>query len=387
MKAVSKMTVPGLIDAILCQAREKGASDIHIEMFDGKPSVRYRIDGRLQPADTRIPSAQYEAAVSRIKAIVGMDAKASGIQDGRKKMEIGGTKIVVRAAITPTVDGPAVVLRLLDSSALFLNLATLKLPEATYRTMKAWLEKSHGLIVVGGPTGSGKTTTLYAMLQELNKPDVKIASVEDPVEYQIDGINQIALDHSRGITQTSALRAVLRSDPDVILLGEVMNFDSAEIAVKAAITGHLVLTSMHNIDGIQAIRRLLTFGIEPFLLGEALVGVVSQVLVRRNCKECKVEYKPGTEVPPELKNRPGARFVRGKGCAKCHGGYRGRVAIQELLEVTPKLKDLVARNAGEDELRKQASESGLVTLREAGLALAFEGVTTVDEVLRMTAAR
>ena len=367
-----------MVNMILVNALKMGASDIHIEKTGDKARLRYRVDGRLQEGDA--PSDKlYNQVVSRIKIMSDLNVSERRIpQDGRFKIKALGKEADMRVCITPTIHGESVVMRLLDKGKLAPDLAALGYPEDTYNDLRWCLEQPHGIVVVGGPTGSGKTTLLYAMLQELVRPDSKIISIEDPVEYQIDGVTQMQIHAAVGFTFGSALRAALRQDPDIILLGEIRDSETAEIAVKAALTGHLVLTSMHFTDSAAGVSRLMDLVAEPFLLSASLLAMCSQRLVRKVCPDCREEYEPGE---PERELDPDGRirkFYRAKGCDKCYNGYRGRGAILEVLKNDPRMSKLIRRGAEEDAIRKQAIKSGMKTMKDVAVDMVSAGKTTLE---------
>ena len=299
-------------------------------------------------------------------------------------LNIMGKDIDLRVSVNPYVQGESVVVRILNRGSCIIKLDQICESEATLGKLRSWIKRPDGLIIVTGPTGSGKTTLLYALLQELNSPGVKITTVEDPVEYIIDGINQQQVRCDIGLTFGRALRSQLRQDPNIMMIGETRDLETVQIEFQAVLTGHLVLTTLHTQNTTDAIRRLIDIGVEPLFLNSALTGIVAQRLVRIICKHCKEEYKPESWVLDALgANRP-AKFFRGKGCAQCHQtGYRGRTAIHELLEIDDPLRKLINRDPGMDELRQHALASGLVTLRADGLAKVSQGLTTVEEVLRV----
>jgi general secretion pathway protein E len=376
-----------LVNLLVENAIDSGASDIHIEPFEDTLRIRYRIDGIL--FEQEAPPRRLQAAVtSRIKIMAEMNIAERRLpQDGRIRVTLRGRRVDIRVSTMPTVHGESIVMRLLDRSSVFLPLEGLGFGEATVKRIERLITLPHGIVLVTGPTGSGKTTTLYAALDKINSPDRKILTVEDPVEYQLKGVNQIPVKSKIGLTFATGLRHIVRQDPDVILVGEIRDLETAEIAIQAALTGHLVFSTLHTNDAPGAITRLQDMGVESFLLSSVLEGVLAQRLVRRICRACR---EPETPSPADLQalgvnvDRPIALF-RGRGCAECRGtGYRGRTGIYELFEITEEVRSLTLRRVSTREIRRHAIESGMVTLRLDGWAKAQEGVTTVDEVLRVT---
>ena len=373
-----------VVALILTEAVTAGASDIHLESREGgQMRVRYRIDGVLHDME-RLPARLQKAIVSRIRIMANMNLQEKRRpQDGRIMMNIKGRQIDIRVSIIPLIAGESVVMRLLDRAGVMLpELGAQGFTPHNQETLRSWCHKSNGVIIVTGPTGCGKTTTLYSLVHGLNSPDIKIMTVEDPVEYEIQGICQMPINPSLGITFAHALRAQLRQDPDVIMIGEIRDQETAYMAVQAALTGHLVLTTLHTSDAPEALRRLMDIGVEPFLVNSAVIGVVSQRLVRRICPDCRAEMAPPDWVQETLKGRTGIKSFRGKGCKACNQiGYRYRIGIHELLEMNQKVRAAVARDAGLEELRRAALDSGMITKSEDGLAKAAEGITTIEEVL------
>ena len=379
------------VNLIVSQAITDRASDIHIEPAEGDMRVRYRIDGVLHEMQ-RAPKNIQSGVISRLKIMSDIDiAERRKPQDGRMSVMHDGRKIDLRVATLPTVWGEQVVMRILDNSSSSMSLSALNLLERNFETYRQSYTKPYGMILVTGPTGSGKSTTLYTTLNTVAKPEINVITVEDPVEYRMAGINQVQVNPKAGLTFASALRSILRSDPDVVLLGEIRDHETAQIAIEASLTGHLVLSTLHTNDAPSAITRLIEMDIEPFLVGSALDCVVAQRLARRLCEKCKVRYTPdvgslvnlrlgfehGMEVPELFK--PG-------GCSSCSNtGYRGRIAIHEVMAVTEQIeRHAVARSSSAD-IARTAMEEGMLTLRQDGWQKAMLGFTSMDEVFRVVA--
>ena len=377
-----------IVNLMLVQAIRDKASDIHIEPAEKAIKLRYRVDGNLQEAQGP-PKNLQNAIASRIKILAGLNIAERRIpQDGRFRIRVSGKEVDLRISFLPTVYGEKIVIRLLDKSSLSGSVEALGLDEKTFENFKKAIDAPHGMILVTGPTGSGKTTTLYSVLSELNHPEYNIVTVEDPVEYQLAGINQVAVKTDVGLDFSSALRAILRQDPDIVMIGEIRDNETADIAVKAALTGHQVLSTLHTNDAAGAITRLDDMGIEPFLISSSVLLTCGQRLVRRVCQNCRDEYNP----EPELLQRLGIEensetvFYRGTGCDRCRGkGYLGRTAILEVLPVTESIRRLIIKRASATVLKNQAVSEGMKTLRQAGIDKAYEGITTLEEVWRLTA--
>jgi type IV pilus assembly protein PilB len=378
-----------LVDDVLAAAVRDRASDIHFEPFEADFRIRRRVEGALHEV-ARPPLAWAQPITSRLKAMANANIAERRLpQDGRIRLEAGGRAADLRLSTLPTQHGESVVLRVLDRSGDRLGLDQLGLPPAVHDGLAAALRRPHGLVVVTGPTGSGKTTTLYGCLRELNDPEAKLLSVEDPVEFEIDGIMQVPVNAAAGLTFARALRAFLRQDPDVVMVGEVRDEETARIAIQAALTGHLVLATLHTVDAPSAVTRLVDMGIEPFLLASSLEAVVAQRLLRRNCPGCRREELPDEGTRRALGLGPEAAtagpFQQGGGCPQCGGtGYKGRLGLFEFLAFDDHLRECVARGAPLVELRRQAQAGGMITLREAGLAALRAGDTSVEEVLKYT---
>jgi general secretion pathway protein E/type IV pilus assembly protein PilB len=377
------------VNQVLTEAIELRATDVHIEPFEDTLRVRYRVDGVLQEASVAAEVKQFQAAiVSRLKILSRLDIAEKRIpQDGRIKIRIADREIDVRVSVIPMLHGEAVVLRLLDRSAMLLGLDKLGMSEHDLRVTWVVLERPHGIILVTGPTGSGKTTTLYAGLSAINSIDQKIITIEDPIEYQLHGVNQIQVNVKAGLTFALGLRSILRHDPDVVLVGEIRDSETAEIAIQASLTGHLVFSTLHTNDAPSALTRLVDMGVEPYLVASSLEAVVAQRLVRVICKECK-EQVPESELTA-LRQRYGSQIppvvYRGKGCQRCLGtGYRGRQGIFEMMMVTDDIRTMIVENASARELRRVANKQGMTSLRDDGFRHVARGSTTVEEVLRVT---
>jgi len=376
-----------LVNLLLENAIAAEASDIHIEPFEDTLRVRYRIDGVLFDQEAP-PRRLRDAITSRIKLMAEMNIAERRLpQDGRIRVALHGRRIDIRVSTIPTVHGESIVMRLLDRQSVFLPLERLGFAPATLRAFESLIRRPHGIILVTGPTGSGKTTTLYAALDKINSPDRKIITIEDPVEYQLKGVNQIPVKPKIGLTFATGLRHIVRQDPDVILVGEIRDLETVEIAIQAALTGHLVFSTLHTNDAPGAIPRLQDMGAEPYLIASVLEGVLAQRLVRKICEACRVPDTPSLADLEALGvvAGPDTRLYRGKGCEACrHTGYRGRTGIYELFPITEETRSLILRRAPAHEIRRHAVQAGMVTLRLDGWAKACQGVTTVEEVLRVT---
>ena len=378
-----------LVNLILFQAVKERASDIHIEPFQKELKVRYRIDGilyqRLDP-----PKRYQSAIVSRLKVMAKMDIAEKRLpQDGRIPIKIADKDIDIRVSIIPTSFGERVVLRLLDKQSLLLGMGEIGLSPDKHQTLQDLISRSNGILLVTGPTGSGKTTTLYAALSQINSPDKNIITIEDPVEYQLWGIGQIQVNPKIGLTFAHGLRSVLRHDPDVILVGEIRDAETAEIAIQAALTGHLVFSTLHTNDAASAATRLVDMEIEPFLVASVVRAIVAQRLIRVICSECKEGYVPEPALLQEAAITPeqlkGSKVYRGKGCPACsETGYRGRTGIYEILLVSESIRQLIMKKADSASIGRQAVEEGMKTLRQDGARKIIEGITTLEEVLRVT---
>ncbi len=381
--------VKKLLNLVLLQAIRDKASDIHFEPFEDEFRMRYRIDGVLYEM---VPPPQHIALAiaSRIKVMANLDiAERRMPQDGRIPLTVNGQPVDLRVSVLPTMFGESIVMRVLDRSQVELDVEKLGMNEEEVRLFRQLIHKPHGIIIVTGPTGSGKTTTLYSALNELNDISVKILTSEDPVEYDIDGLMQVQVNPDIGLTFARCLRAYLRQDPDIILVGEIRDLETAQIAVQASLTGHLVFSTLHTNDAPSAIARLLDLGLEPFLVTATLEAIVAQRLVRKICVHCKTPFEPTEEMLMELDLKPedvkGKQFYYGKGCDFCNNtGYRGRMGIFEIMVLDDELKDMINANASTQLLRQEARKRGMKTLRQAGLRAIFDGITTIEEVVKET---
>jgi len=377
-----------IVNLILAQAVREKASDIHIEPFQNTLKLRYRIDGELIPAESP-PKALQLAIASRIKILAGLNIAERRVpQDGRFRIRIMGKEIDLRISVLPTAHGEKVVIRILDKSALTGTIDQMGLDQETLAKFRKAIDAPHGMILVTGPTGSGKTTTLYSVLQELNSPQYNIVTVEDPIEYELSGVNQVAVRPDIGLDFASALRSILRQDPDIVMVGEIRDNETADIAVKAALTGHQVLSTLHTNDAAGAISRLDDMGIEPFLISSSILMTCAQRLIRRLCPNCRDEFVPEQETLDKLAiaDPKGAVFYHGTGCDRCKGrGYLGRLALIEALPVTETIRRLIIKRASAAVIKNQAVTEGMKTLRQVGIEKALEGVTTLEEVWRVTA--
>ena len=377
-----------IVNLVMVQAIREKASDIHIEPFQRTLKLRYRVDGELVQAESP-PKALQLAITSRIKILAGLDIAERRLpQDGRFRIKVMGKDVDLRVSILPTSHGEKIVIRILDKTSLSGSLDQMGMDEITLGKFKKAIDAPHGMILVTGPTGSGKTTTLYSVLQELNNPQYNIVTVEDPIEYELAGINQVAVRSEIGLDFASALRSILRQDPDIVMVGEIRDNETADIAVKAALTGHQVLSTLHTNDAAGAITRLDDMGIEPFLIASSVLMTCAQRLVRRVCMNCREEFLPEPEMFEKLGLEPkkDAMFYRGSGCDRCKGrGYLGRMAIIEALPVSEPIRRLIIKRASASVIKNQAVTEGMKTLRMAGVDKAIEGVTTLEEVWRVTA--
>ncbi len=377
-----------IVNLMLVQAIKEKASDIHIEPFQRSLKLRYRIDGELIAAESP-PKALQLAITSRIKILAGLNIAERRVpQDGRFRIKVMGKEVDLRISILPTAHGEKIVIRILDKTALSGSIDQMGMDQSTLDKFKKAIDAPHGMILVTGPTGSGKTTTLYSVLQELNNPQYNIVTVEDPIEYELAGINQVAVRPDIGLDFSSALRSILRQDPDIVMVGEIRDNETADIAVKAALTGHQVLSTLHTNDAAGAITRLDDMGIEPFLISSSIIMACAQRLVRRICTNCREEFIPEPEVFEQLgvAAGEGAVFYQGSGCDRCKGrGYYGRVAIIEALPVTETIRRLIVKRASAAAVKNQAVSEGMKTLRMVGIDKALEGITTLEEVWRVTA--
>ena len=375
-----------LVNGLLSEAVKDRASDIHIEPYERGLTVRFRVDGVLHNV-LRPPKAAQAALTSRIKIQAGLDIAEKRIpQDGRIALRVAGREVDVRVSTLPTSHGERIVMRLLDKGGHLLTLPELGIPELERAAIEKMIQSPHGILLVTGPTGSGKSTTLYGALTTLNTAERNIITVEDPVEYQLAGVGQIQVNAKVGLTFASGLRAILRQDPDVIMVGEIRDRETAEIAIQASLTGHLVFSTLHTNDAATAATRLIDMGVEPFLVGSSLIGILAQRLVRRLCPHCRREAEVTAAVQEELESVIAAPVhFHPEGCDKCLGtGYIGRVGIYELIVVDDALRDLIQAGVPSSKLRDAAKSKGMHTLRDSGARLVAQGVTSVEEVLRVT---
>jgi type IV pilus assembly protein PilB len=379
-----------LVNGIFVNAIKAGASDIHLEPYESSLRVRYRVDGVMYTVMT-LPTKIKAALTSRVKIMSRLDIAERRLpQDGRIKLKLGKKReIDFRVSTLPTLFGEKTVLRILDKSNLQVDLTRLGFERKQLDDFMVAIEKPYGMVLVTGPTGSGKTTTLYSALNHLNKPGINIMTAEDPVEYNFMGINQVQVKEEIGLTFASSLRSFLRQDPDIIMVGEIRDFETAEIGVKAALTGHLVLSTLHTNDAPSTISRLLNMGIEPFLVSSSVILIVAQRLARKICQQCKEEEK----FPPQALTKVGysdeevktIKCYKGKGCATCNNsGYKGRIALYEVMPISDELRELVLEGASANEIKKTAARLGMNTLRRSGLNKVKEGTTSIEEVLRVT---
>jgi general secretion pathway protein E len=378
-----------LVNLIITRAIERRASDIHLEPFEDNFRVRYRVDGVLH--DVESPPKRLQAAIiSRVKIMAKMNIAERRLpQDGRIMLRVKGKEIDFRVSTVPTIHGESIVLRILDKSSIVLDIMKLGFGRDTLEAFQALIRHPHGIILVTGPTGSGKTTTLYCALEKINSPDKKIITVEDPVEYQLKGINQIQVKPAINLTFANALRSIVRQDPDVILIGEIRDSETAEIAIHSALTGHLVLSTLHTNDAPSAITRLINMGMEDYLLSSTIIGILAQRLVRTACPYCREPSSPDPAVLQEMKmdgvNPEEIRVFDVKGCAQCgNTGYWGRVGIYELLQVTEDIQKLILEKRDANLIKERARKAGMRTLRQDGWLKVREGITTVSEVLRVS---
>ncbi|MFN9538483.1 MAG: GspE/PulE family protein [Planctomycetota bacterium] len=383
-------SVVRLVNEILLEAIETRTSDVHIESQGSGLVIRYRIDGLLhaQPVPPEINHFQ-AAIISRLKIMARLNIAEKRLpQDGRIKLKVKGREIDVRLSVIPMIHGEGLVMRILDKGAMKFDLRSLGMEEQTYVTFRQLIDLPHGIILVTGPTGSGKTTTLYSALIEINAPDTKIITTEDPVEYQLEGINQIQVHPKIGLTFGASLRSILRHDPDVVLVGEIRDLETAENAIQASLTGHLVFSSLHTYDASSAFNRLTDMGVEPFLVSSTVEGIMAQRLVRRLCPHCKIPYQPGKEDLPDdfpLDKLGGQPLYKSAGCRKCREvGYAGRLGIYELLVASERIRELAHDRVSSWEIKKAACEEGMSTLRDDGWMKVIAGKTSVDEVVRIT---
>tara|TARA_B100000700_G_scaffold119938_1_gene134676 strand:+ start:507 stop:2180 length:1674 start_codon:yes stop_codon:yes gene_type:complete len=390
LQMAQEASVIKLVNEIILEAINERASDIHIEPFERTLSIRYRIDGVLQEAAVPPQINRFKSAIiSRIKILSNMNIAERRLpQDGRIKFSVGSRQVDVRVSVIPMIFGEGVVMRILDKTNVLYSLTELGLDEETFEQFETLIEKPHGIFLVTGPTGSGKTTTLYAALNAIVGPEKKVITTEDPVEYNLEGVNQIPVDHKVGMSFAMGLRAILRHDPDVVMIGEIRDLETAQAATQASLTGHLVLSTLHTNDAASAATRLIDMGVEPFLVSSTLSGVMAQRLVRVICPTCKTEIKPSEAgLPKNMKWPKGAKVFTGSGCRACrNSGYRGRTGLYELLTMNEELGERIIERVAASELVRIGRANGMRLLSEDGWLKVRNGVTTPDEVLRVTAA-
>ncbi|WP_417851012.1 GspE/PulE family protein [Thalassoglobus sp.] len=388
-EVTSSHPIRKLLNMVMLLAIKDQASDIHFEPFEDEFKIRVRADGVLYEM---VPPPRHlaTAIVSRVKVMANLDiAERRMPQDGRIELNVGGNPVDLRVSVLPTMFGEAVVMRVLDRTVVQLDLNKIGMDPHILSRFREMIFRSNGIVLVTGPTGSGKTTTLYSALNELNDIETKLITTEDPIEYDIDGLIQVPINSDIDVTFAAALRAILRHDPDKILVGEIRDYETAEIAIQSALTGHLVFSTLHTNDAPSAVTRLRDMGVPAFLITATVEAVLGQRLVRRICTECRTEFEPSDDLLMELQlpieQARKYSFYYGKGCQRCNNsGYKGRTGLYELLEVNDDIRDMVSSNASVDEMRNLARTHGMTTLREAGLKLIFDGVTTIDEVVRET---
>jgi type II secretion system protein E len=393
-KQAQEASVVKLVNEILIEAANEQASDIHVEPEETALRIRYRIDGLLQTQNLPPEINRFQSAIiSRIKIMARLNIAEKRLpQDGRIKMRVNNREIDVRVSIIPMIHGEGIVMRLLDKSRMVFNLKNIGFLDNTYTLFRKLIDRPHGIVLVTGPTGSGKSTTLYSALNEVKEETTKIITVEDPVEYQQEGISQIQIHQKIGLTFAACLRSILRHDPDVILIGEMRDFETAEAGIQASLTGHLVFSTLHTNDAPSAFTRLIDMGVEPFLVSSTVEGVMAQRLVRTICSACKEPFEPHVgDLPLDFpgvadKNYP-QMLWKGRGCRKCHqSGFKGRTGIHELMVNTDAMKDLIVQRTNANMLRTEALKNGMITLRQDGWKKVAQGITTIDEVARVTAA-
>jgi len=383
---VDSAPIVRLVNSTIEQAVSEGASDIHVEPLENEVRIRYRVDGRLH-LSKNIPKAAHSAVVTRIKILAGLDIAEKRVpQDGRCDYKIKDQTYNMRVSVLPTVHGEKVVMRILDKMNFLIPKEKLGFTPSNLEKFDQLLKNPHGIILITGPTGSGKSTTLYTMLNELNQIYDNIITVEDPVEYMIDGLNQVQVNTKAGLSFAGALRSFLRQDPDIIMLGEIRDGETVDVALRAAITGHLVLSTLHTNDAVSSISRLIDMGVPPYMIAVALMGVISQRLLRKLCPHCAIPYNPAEH---ELKylGIPIGRytFKRAQGCSFCNNtGYKGRIAVHEILLINKGHRDLITRNASTNEIIEYSLQTGMTTLKVECIRLLMEGITSFDEVMEIT---
>lgn len=376
-----------LVNQMIQQAVSLRASDIHVDPGENNVAIRYRIDGTLR-TERHIPKQMQGFITARLKIMARLNIAERRLpQDGRIKMQFEYRMVDIRVSSLPTMHGEKLVLRLLDLSSGIKTIDSLGFSDGNAAAFREMIDRPYGILLITGPTGSGKTTTLYAALNQLNEETANIITVEDPVEYQLEGVNQVQVNPSIGLTFAAGLRSILRQDPNIVMVGEIRDSETAEIAVRASLTGHLVLSTLHTNDAVSTVLRLRDMGVEPYLIASSLLGVVAQRLVRRICPDCRESYIPSDQEKIVLHRHglPADMLQRGKGCGNCsNSGYRGRVAIHEVLSIEPGIRKLISEGASIDELRAAAEEGGMIRLMDDGLQKVSRGITTLQEVMRET---
>ena len=389
LEAAQEASVIKLVNEIILEAVNERASDIHVEPYEHHMAIRYRIDGVLQEAPVPPQMHRFAAAIiSRIKILANLNIAERRIpQDGRIKFNVGGRQIDVRVSVIPMLFGEGVVMRLLDKANVLFTLPQLGMDERSFALFKGIIDRPHGIFLVTGPTGAGKTTTLYAALNAIVGPGLKVLTVEDPVEYNLTGVNQIPVNAGVGMTFEKGLRAILRHDPDVVMIGEIRDLETGSAAIQAALTGHLVLSTLHTNDAASAPMRLIDMGVEPFLISSTMIGSMAQRLVRRICSKCRADYEPDrAHLPRDLDLAPDAKLWRGAGCPHCRNtGYRGRSGLYELMEMSDAISEKIIDRAPSQQIVAVAKQGGLRLLREDGWDKVRKGITTPDEVVLCTA--
>ena len=386
---VNSAPIRKLVNMVMLLAIKDQASDIHFEPFEDEFKIRVRADGVLYEM---VPPPRHlaNAITTRIKVMADLDIAERRLpQDGRIELNVGGNSVDLRVSVLPTMFGESIVMRVLDRTVVQLDLNKIGMDPQTLSRFRSYMGVPNGILLVTGPTGSGKTTTLYSALNELNDIATKIITTEDPIEYDMDGLVQVPVNPDIDVTFANVLRAILRHDPDMILVGEIRDYETAEIAVQSALTGHLVFSTLHTNDAPSSITRLRDMGVPPFLITATVEGILAQRLVRKICTECRTEFDPSDELLMELQlpieTARKYKFYYGKGCARCNnGGYKGRTGLYELMGIDDEMRDLISTDASTDEMRNLARSHGMTTLREAGLKVIFDGVSTIDEVVRET---
>ena len=389
LEMAQEASVIKLVNEFILEAVNERASDIHIEPYETTMALRYRIDGVLQEASVPPQMHRFQAAIiSRIKILANLNIAERRVpQDGRIKFNVGGRQIDVRVSVIPMLFGEGVVMRLLDKANILFKLREIGMDADTYGIFRGLIERPHGIVLVTGPTGSGKTTTLYSALNEIIGPELKVLTVEDPVEYHLSGVNQIPVNTQVGMTFAAGLRAILRHDPDVVMIGEIRDLETAQAAIQASLTGHLVLSTLHTNDAPSAAMRLTDMGIEPYLVSSTLAGAMAQRLVRRICENCKISYRPDpAKTPADFGLKEGEEVWRGEGCERCRKtGYRGRMGIYELMTMTDEIAEMIVNQEAANVIGAKACEQGMRLLREDGWIKVRRGETTLDEVLTCSA--